>query len=98
LAGTKGHAFTHEDRLRARAIEMLMCDFRLDLDELREGFGETVQLLAPDIAGALQRFDGLLDREAQALVIRPEGCPLTRMIAAAFDAYVPDGARYSQAS
>jgi oxygen-independent coproporphyrinogen-3 oxidase len=31
LAGAKGHAFNEEDRLRARAIEMLMCDFRLDL-------------------------------------------------------------------
>lgn len=99
LAGAKGHAFTVEDRLRARAIEMLMCDFRLDLPALREGFGDAVQAIVSDLAAVAQRFDGFVSRERDgSLAIRLEGRPLTRMIASGFDAYVPEGVRYSHAS
>jgi oxygen-independent coproporphyrinogen-3 oxidase len=99
LAGAKGHAFTIEDRLRARAIEMLMCEFRLDLGALREAFGEAVQAIGPDLVAVAQRFDGFVAREEDgSLTIRSEGRPLTRMIASGFDAYVPEGVRYSQAS
>ncbi len=99
LAGAKGHAFSAEDRLRARAIEMLMCDFRLDMAELRQGFGDLAAQIAPDIAEVAQRFEGFVAREGDgSLAIRPEGRPLTRMIASSFDAYVPEGVRYSHAS
>lgn len=99
FAGVKGHVFSIEDRLRARAIEMLMCDFRLDLGALHATFGETAQLIGSDLATVAQRFEGFVDRGKDGgLVIRSEGRPLTRMIASGFDAYVPNGVRYSQAS
>lgn len=98
LAGAKGHAFTPDDRLRARAIEMLMCDFRLDMAELRDGFGAQAAALAPNIAKIAQHFEGFVERSDAGLAIRPEGRPLTRMIASGFDAYVPEGIRYSHAS
>lgn len=99
LAGAKGHAFTLEDRLRARAIEMLMCDFHLDMTELRGTFGEAATGLAPDVAAALQRFDGFVASDGAAgLRILPQGLPLTRIIASQLDAYVPEGVRYSHAS
>jgi oxygen-independent coproporphyrinogen III oxidase len=99
LAGAKGHALTAEDRLRARAIEMLMCDFRLDMTELRGTFGEAALGLARDLAAMLQRYDGFVASDGAAgLRILPQGRPLTRMIASQFDAYVPEGVRYSHAS
>ncbi len=98
LAGAKGHAFTAEDRVRARAIEMLMCDFVLDTGELRDSFGEAAAALAPEIAGVVQRFEGLVALDRTTLRILPEGQPLTRIIASAFDAHVPEGVRYSHAS
>jgi oxygen-independent coproporphyrinogen-3 oxidase len=39
LAGSRGYAMAGEDALRARAIEFLMCDFRLDLKDLESEFG-----------------------------------------------------------
>ena len=98
LAGAKGHAFTVEDRLRSRVIEMLMCDFVLDMGELRDRFGDAASGLAPEIAAVVQRFDGLVAQEGQTLQILPDGQALTRIIASAFDAHVPEGVRYSHAS
>ena len=34
MAGTRGHAHSAEDRLRDRVIEMIMCDFAIDLPRL----------------------------------------------------------------
>lgn len=99
LGGAKGHAFTPEDRLRARAIEMLMCDFALDLPALSRDFGEAASAgLGPALAAAAQRFAGFVALDGEGLRILPEGRPLTRMIASGLDAYVPEGVRYSQAS
>jgi oxygen-independent coproporphyrinogen-3 oxidase len=98
LAGAKGHAFTQEDKLRARAIEMLMCDFALDMGELRNSFGDAVAELAPEIAGIMQRFEGLVTLDETTLRILTEGRPLARIVASAFDAYRAEGVRYSQAS
>jgi oxygen-independent coproporphyrinogen-3 oxidase len=77
---------------------MLMCDFRLDLDELRDSFGDGAAVLAPAMATVAQRFGDLVVRDAAGLRIQPESWPLTRIIAAAFDAYTPEGVRYSHAS
>ena len=99
LAGSRGHAFTPEDRLRARGIEMLMCDFALDLPALARDFGEAaVAGLRPDLLGAAQRFAGFVSLDEEALRILPEGRALTRMIASHLDAHAPEGVRYSQAS
>ncbi|WP_043919339.1 oxygen-independent coproporphyrinogen III oxidase [Jannaschia aquimarina] len=98
LAGARGHRHMPEDRLRARAIEMLMCDFRLDMRELERDFGPRTATLEAGIDAALARFGPAVTRELGGLSIRPEGRTLTRLIAALFDARVVAGARYSQAS
>lgn len=46
-AGFRGHRHSDEDRLRARAIEMVMCDFRIDLAALRRDFGNAADALEP---------------------------------------------------
>ena len=98
LAGARGHRHTAEDKLRARAIEMIMCDFRLDMAELRCDFGPRVACLDASIALARATFgDGLRPADA-GLEILPEARALTRLVAALFDERVVEGARYSQAS
>lgn len=98
LAGARGHVMTGEDLLRARAIEMIMCDFRLDRQELKSGFGPLAATLDPIIASIAERFGNYVAMTDTAVEIRPAGRPLARIIASAFDAHVPDGVRYSQAS
>ena len=89
---------TREDLLRARAIEMIMCDFRLDLDALRRAHGDAADRLRPAIALLVERFGDMVHDTGETLSIRPEARALTRIIASHFDAHVPEGARYSQAS
>ena len=88
LSITRGHAFSPEDQWRARMIEALMCDFRIDAAEMGARFGlgpaALAQLFAPIAAhfGAMVRIaaDGSLN-------IPPEARPLTRMIAQWLDTY-----------
>ena len=94
LAGARGHALGAEDRVRARAIEMLLCDFRLDLGAL----GADGALLAPDIAAVAERFADKVAADAGGLTILPAGLPLARIIASGFDGYLAAGGRFSRAS
>jgi oxygen-independent coproporphyrinogen-3 oxidase len=98
LAGARGHILSDDDLLRARAIEMIMSDFRLDLDALRADQGPRADRLRTDMALAAERFGDLVEVTDHGLTIRPEGRALTRIVASMFDTYAPDGARYSQAS
>ena len=87
FATARGHAFKGEDLLRGRVIEALMCDFRLRNDELIRDFGATPASLRVLYAPVVARFAPFLQETAEGLSIPHEGRPLTRMIAAAFDAY-----------
>ncbi|EPX75602.1 oxygen-independent coproporphyrinogen III oxidase [Salipiger mucosus] len=98
LAGARGHVMTADDLLRARAIEMIMCNFRLELEALREAYGDSADGLRPEIALLVERFGEMVHVTGETLSIRPEAQALTRIIASHFDAHVPEGARFSQAS
>jgi oxygen-independent coproporphyrinogen-3 oxidase len=98
LAGSRGYKLTDEDALRARAIELLMCDFRLDLDELQSECGPRARSLTPILLGIAAKYGDLVHLADQRLGISPEGRPLTRIIAAEFDQHVPDRLTYSRAS
>src|SRR6056297_3757785 len=87
FAGARGHAFGADDLLRGRIIEALMCDFAVSSDELRDRFGLGSGAVARLLAPVAEQFDGFVDVTPSGLSIRPEGRPLTRMIARAFDAY-----------
>lgn len=82
----RGHVFSGEDRLRARIIEALMCDFRVERAQLA-GFGIAADKVDAMLAAVAVAFPGMVTLDAEALSIRPEGRPLTRMIARGFDAY-----------
>ncbi len=98
MAGQRGHRLGPEDRLRARAIEMLMCDFRMDLAALLDEFGDAARALAPIHASTRDRFAGLVTLSGDALEILPEGRPLARIIASRYDGYASVGATFSKAS
>lgn len=83
----RGHAFQGEDRLRARLIEALMCDFRIDAAEFRRDFGLEGVDLARLFAPVAAKFGTMVRQSEAGLSIADEGRPLTRMIAREFDAY-----------
>ncbi|MBK5927869.1 oxygen-independent coproporphyrinogen III oxidase [Rhodobaculum claviforme] len=93
----RGHAFVGEDLLRRRMIEALMCDFRIDTAEMIETFGVTPARMAELYAPAKERFGDFVRVTEDSLSIPPEGRPLTRMIAAMFDAYGMSKAGHSSA-
>ena len=98
FAGSRGHAMAGEDALRARAIEFLMCDFRLNLTDLQQEFGTSAAALTPILKQVAKRFGALVRCEGAVLTILPDGQPLTRIVASMFDSHVPKGVRYSRAS
>ncbi len=87
FATTRGHAFAGEDLLRARIIEALMCDFRVDAAEFADRFGLTADRFAALCQPVKDQFGRFVTLDAQGLSIVPDGRPLTRMIARGFDAY-----------
>lgn len=93
----RGHAFSGEDLLRARIIEALMCDFRVDRAEILAGHAVTAERLDTLLRGAVAAFPGMVTLDDTALTILPQGRALTRMVARAFDAYDQTKAQHSAA-
>ncbi|WP_417627694.1 oxygen-independent coproporphyrinogen III oxidase [Pararhodobacter aggregans] len=87
FATARGHEFQGEDRLRARIIEALMCDFAVQTDELVRDFGVTRAAMNALFAPVAVKFGAFVRHDTRGLSIPAEGRPLTRMIAAQFDAY-----------
>jgi len=88
LAVVKGVFLSPEDRLRAAAIERLMCDLALDAGVLCDEMGFAVDSLDASLA-ATSNFEtlGIVTRSGRDLRISEEGRPFVRSIAACFDAY-----------
>ena len=93
----RGHVFAGEDLLRARIIEALMCDFRVDRAELLRDYAVTPARLDDLFRNAADQFGAMVDLTPQGLAIPPRGRPLTRMIARAFDDYDSAKAQHSAA-
>lgn len=93
----RGHAFKGEDLMRSRMIEALMCDFRIDADEITGSFGIPKAELMARLQAVAAEFDGLIKVTDAGLDIPVDARPLTRMIARAFDAYDLSKAGHSSA-
>ncbi|WP_171103689.1 oxygen-independent coproporphyrinogen III oxidase [Ruegeria sp. HKCCD7255] len=93
----RGHVFKGQDVLRARMIEALMCDFRIDSAEILRDFDVAAGALHQMYANANAAFDGLLRVDDTGLSIPPEARALTRMIARNFDQYDLSKAGHSSA-
>lgn len=93
----RGHAFTGEDQMRGRIIEALMCDFRVERAEILASFAVTETRLDTLLAEAAAAFPGMVTLDQTGLAILPQGRPLARMVARAFDAYDQSKAQHSAA-
>lgn len=87
FATVRGHAFTGDDKLRARMIESLMCDFKVDTEALIKDFGISPLALDALFAPVVAKFGSFVRHSDQGLSITMQGRPLTRMIATYFDEY-----------
>ena len=93
----RGHVFAGEDKMRARIIEALMCDFHVSRAEILREFACTPDRLDGMLRRAAEGFDGMVKLDASGLTIPPAARPLTRMVARAFDAYDQTKAQHSAA-
>ena len=98
LAGYRGHVLTADDRLRARAIEMLLCDLHLDLPALGRSLNAGTDALLPIVQQIATEFGDLVTADQTGLTILSAGKPLARIIAHRFDAYPMAEARFPKAS
>ena len=96
LSGHRGYALTSEDRLRSAAINMLMCDFEIDLAKLDAH--PNARALLPIHKAILEEFAGYVVASGEGLRITKAGRPLTRIIAQRYDGFSDIVAQYSQAS
>ncbi|WP_170593338.1 oxygen-independent coproporphyrinogen III oxidase [Ruegeria arenilitoris] len=94
---SRGHLFKDQDILRARLIEALMCDFRIETAEILREHDISAAKLTAMYQRANDAFDGLLQITDDGLFIPPEARALTRMIARTFDAYDLSKAGHSSA-
>ncbi|HML13018.1 MAG TPA: oxygen-independent coproporphyrinogen III oxidase [Xanthobacteraceae bacterium] len=96
FATARGIALSADDRLRASIIERLMCDFAVDLAACpgteHIDFTREIEVLEP------LRAEGLVAIEGTRVTLTERGRPFVRLAAAAFDAYLAQGAaRHSRA-
>jgi len=94
---SRGHVFQGDDKLRARLIEALMCDFHIDRAEILRDFDITAAELESMFQNANAAFEGLLQVTEAGLSIPEPVRPLTRIIARNFDAYDLSKAGHSSA-
>lgn len=92
LATARGYALTREDRVRARLIERLMCNFEFDPRDLESAD----EPLSHDILSCAQQIvdedrEGLVARHGAGFALTEEGQPFVRLFAARFDAHLAAG-------
>jgi oxygen-independent coproporphyrinogen-3 oxidase len=97
----RGLLLTKDDLLRRGVIQMLMCDFELDIGALEREHGiRFADYFAPELA-KLEALaaDGLVTHDAAKVRVTPKGRLLIRNVCMAFDRYLNPQAeplRYSK--
>ncbi|MBV9630326.1 MAG: oxygen-independent coproporphyrinogen III oxidase [Xanthobacteraceae bacterium] len=93
LATVRGIALTDDDRARGKVIEELMCYLRTNLPPS----SNLLDAPAQETLAALQH-EGLVHHDGRLIIVPETARPLVRLVAAAFDAYLPNNAaRHSAA-
>ena len=93
----RGHVFAGDDLMRARMIEQLMCEFRIDAAEICDRFGISRAVVFALLRRVSDDFDGLPEVSESGLFIPEPARPLARMIARHLDAYEVNQAGHSSA-
>ncbi|WP_064697682.1 oxygen-independent coproporphyrinogen III oxidase [Rhizobium aegyptiacum] len=88
LPTARGYLLSEEDKLRAKIIERLMCDFEVDLGRVSSGSGFDTGFLVErnDRLGELIA-DGVVTMDGERIVVSQDARFMVRAVAAAFDAY-----------
>ncbi len=89
---------TDDDRLIARIIEMIMCDFEVDYSKLMDEFENDLDSIMEPIAELHRRFNAILEITENGFKIIRHKRELARIIAQSFDKYDQSTARYSSVS
>ena len=97
LPVSRGHAFVGEDLVRARIIEKILCDFRVDFAEVAGEFDMDPAELLAMATGLEEALPDTTSLEGTLLTIQPYAEPLARIIARHFDAYEMNASGHSQA-
>jgi oxygen-independent coproporphyrinogen III oxidase len=99
FAIVKGIALSRDDLARAAVIERLMCDFSVDYGMIAENMlGDVAAFDAAEADLAQLIREGVASQEGRRVSITEAGRPFMRLVAAAFDAYLPTrAARHSVA-
>ncbi|PUB17414.1 oxygen-independent coproporphyrinogen III oxidase [Yoonia sediminilitoris] len=85
----KGVAFSMDDKLRGRVIEMIMCAGHVDLDQAGANIGAAANWYHPHIPELDQmQADGLIVRDGSRISVTDKGAPVIRVIASVFDSYL----------
>lgn len=93
LPVVRGFELTAEDRIRARIIELLMCDFAFSFTTLLHEFGSAAESILDEaeyLAGC--DTDGMVEYSHGLFQITAKGRPFVRSVASAFDSYFGTGA------
>jgi len=97
LATVRGHVFSEDDRLRGRIIELLLCDFAVDLKAVAAELSVPEAVVLPLADGLEEAFPGMLRVLDSKVEIFERGRPLARIMAKHFDAYEMSAAGHSHA-
>jgi oxygen-independent coproporphyrinogen-3 oxidase len=96
-SAARGFALGMADQVRARAIETLMCNFEIDLAALKDAYGDFARPVKADCKRLAKAYPDFVSYDGKRFEILPNGRPLTRIIAAGFDAFNAPSHRHSSA-
>ncbi|OHV77888.1 oxygen-independent coproporphyrinogen III oxidase [Ensifer sp. LCM 4579] len=92
LAVVRGYLMTPEDRLRARVIALIMCEFGFSFGRIAAEFpGLAAAVIEEARLFRARDADGLTTIESGVFGLTPRGRPFARTVAAAFDAHLRSG-------
>ena len=98
LAGYRGHQHTRADLVRNRAIEMIMCDFTVDIGALKREFGLIADALAQDHDAVVAKFGSCVQLRDDQIQITTHHRQLARLVANCYDQFSGQNSRFSKAS
>lgn len=93
----RGHILSSEDKWRARMIEALMCDFRIDRSEFIRDHQLNQEVLSAIFDRIAAQFGEMVEIGPRGLALTDAARPLTRLIAQTLDGYAVQGQGHSTA-
>ncbi len=96
-SAARGFALGPADQVRSRAIEVLMCDFEVDIAALEAEYGSFAKPVRADCKRMAKTYPDFVSFHNDTFTILDAGRPLTRIIASGFDAFNAPNHRHSRA-